>query len=164
MAPDVIVPAEKSTCTCCWIAPALLTTATLVVGAQLWEPVVAPGSRKQVLLFNIATVVTVVIGVAVLYAALFVLALIAAFWFVVPNVFRDAVGHPASLRDYLELAWLTCSLAMIGGALGAALESNAAVRDALAVGLGLADQRCKACAERLDTRNVEAVVDLAGVD
>ncbi|OBG76969.1 MULTISPECIES: hypothetical protein [unclassified Mycobacterium] len=106
------------------------TAGTLIVGAQLWEPVVTAGSRKQVLLFNIATAVTVVIGVTVLYAALFVLALIAAFWFVVPRVFRDAVGHPASLRDYLELAWLTCSLAMIGGALGAALESDAAVRDA----------------------------------
>lgn len=106
------------------------TASTLIVGAQLWEPVVAPGSRKQVLLFNIATAVTVIIGVTVLYAALFLLALLAAFWFVVPQVFREAVGHPASLRDYLELAWLTCSLAMIGGALGAALESDAAVRDA----------------------------------
>jgi len=106
------------------------TAATLIVGAGLWERTVAPGVRKQVLLFNIATVVTVVIGVMALYSALYLLALVAAFWFVVPQVFRSVVGHPASLRDYFELAWLTCSLAMIGGALGAALETDDAVRDA----------------------------------
>lgn len=106
------------------------TTATLVIGAGLWETVVSPGSRKQVFLFNIATLVTVLIGVATLYAALFALALIAAFWIVVPKVFLATVGHPVSLRDYVELAWLTCSLAMIGGALGAALESDEAVREA----------------------------------
>jgi len=98
------------------------TTATLIIGAELWEPTVSRELRKQVVLFNIATTVTVVIGVSVLYAALYVLALIAAFWFVLPTIFRDAVGHPVSLRDYFELAWLTSSLAMIGGALGAALE------------------------------------------
>jgi hypothetical protein len=86
--------------------------------------------RKQVLLFNIATTVTVVIGVTVLYAVLYLLALVAAFWFVVPQVFNSAVGHPGSLRDYFQLAWLTCSLAMIGGALGAALETEDAVHDA----------------------------------
>jgi hypothetical protein len=106
------------------------TAATLVVGAELWERTAAPGVRKQVMLFNIATIVTVVIGVAVLYAALYLLALVAAFWFVVPRVFTGAVGHPASLRDYFELAWLTCSLATIGGALGAALETEDAVRQA----------------------------------
>jgi hypothetical protein len=106
------------------------TAATLIVGAELWERTAAPGVRKQVLLFNVATVVTVVIGVTVLYAALYVLALVAAFWFVVPQVFTGAVGHPASLQDYFQLAWLTCSLAMIGGALGAALETEDAVREA----------------------------------
>jgi len=106
------------------------TAATLIVGAGLWERTAAPGVRKQVLLFNIATTVTVVIGVTVLYAALYLLALIAAFWFVVPQVFNNAVGHPGSLRDYFQLAWLTCSLAMIGGALGAALETEDAVYDA----------------------------------
>jgi hypothetical protein len=106
------------------------TAATLVVGAELWERTAAPGVRKQVMLFNIATMVTVVIGVTVLYAALYLLALVAAFWFVVPQVFTNAVGHPASLGDYFELAWLTCSLAMIGGALGAALETEDAVREA----------------------------------
>jgi hypothetical protein len=106
------------------------TAATLIVGAELWERTVTPGVRKQVLLFNIVTTVTVVIGVIVLYAALYLLALVAAFWFVVPQVFNNAVGHPASLRDYFQLAWLTCSLAMIGGALGAALETEDAVHDA----------------------------------
>jgi hypothetical protein len=106
------------------------TAATLIIGAELWERTDAPGVRKQVLLFNIATVVTVAIGVTVLYAALYLLALVAAFWFVVPQVFRSTVGHPVSLRDYFELAWLTSSLAMIGGALGAALETKDAVREA----------------------------------
>jgi hypothetical protein len=86
--------------------------------------------RKQVILFNIATVVTVMIGVTMLYAALYVLALVAAFWFVVPQIWSGQVGHPASLRDYFELAWLISSLAMVGGALGAALESDEAVRAA----------------------------------
>jgi hypothetical protein len=106
------------------------TAATLIVGAELWEHTASPGVRKQVMLFNIATVLTVVIGVTVLYGALYLLALGAAFWFVVPQVFTGAVGHAASLRDYFELAWLTSSLAMIGGALGAALETEDAVRDA----------------------------------
>ncbi len=106
------------------------TTATLIVGAELWEPTVSREVRKQVVMFNIATVVTVLIGVSALYAALYVLALIAAFWFVVPSVLRDAVGHPAAVRDYFELAWLLCSLAMVGGALGAALEPDEAVREA----------------------------------
>jgi hypothetical protein len=47
-----------------------------------------------------------------------------------PQVWVAQVGHPASLRDYFELAWLISSLAMIGGALGAALESDDAVRAA----------------------------------
>jgi hypothetical protein len=106
------------------------TVATLIIGAELWEPIVNRAVRKQVILFNVATVITVLIGVTVLYAALYVLALVAAFWFVLPQIWRDQVGHPASLRDYFELAWLTSSLAMIGGALGAALEPDEAVRAA----------------------------------
>ncbi|MDT5307183.1 MAG: hypothetical protein QOE48_2861, partial [Mycobacterium sp.] len=45
------------------------------------------------------------------------------------NLARPSWPSP-TLRDYFELAWLISSLAMIGGALGAALESDDAVREA----------------------------------
>jgi hypothetical protein len=61
--------------------------------------------------------------------ALFLLALLASRLLVEP-LFAEGLGHPASLSDHLELAWLTCSLATVGGALGAGLETDEAVREA----------------------------------
>ena len=101
-----------------------------MVGAQLWERPRSPRVRKQVLLFNVATTATVVIGVLTLSAVLFVLALVGALLLVVGPLFTEGLGHPAYLSDHLELACLTCSLATVGGALGAGLESGDAVREA----------------------------------
>jgi hypothetical protein len=103
---------------------------TLIVGARLWERVTDPRTRQQIVLFNIATTATVVIGVAAFYVALFVLSLLAGLLLVVPSRLADAIGHPVTFRDYVEVAWLTSSLATVGGALGAGLESDEAVRRA----------------------------------
>jgi hypothetical protein len=104
--------------------------ATLIIGAELWERAAQPRVRQQVLLFNVATTATIVIGVAALYAALFVLALLAGLLLIVPRLLTEAVGHPVAFGDYVEVAWLTSSLATVGGALGAGLESDEAVRRA----------------------------------
>lgn len=112
------------------VAAILATTATLIVGAHLWERPPKPQVRKQVALFNLATTATVLIGVLSLYAALFVLAAAAAGIFVVPDLFTATLSHPAGLTEYLQLAWLTSSLATLGGALGAGLETDEAVREA----------------------------------
>lgn len=103
---------------------------TLIVGAELWERSTDPRVRKQVALFNLATTATVAIGVVSLYAALFVLALPIALLLVAPGLFAHALGHAVGVGDYLELAWLTSSLATVGGALGAGLETDEAVREA----------------------------------
>ena len=103
---------------------------TLIVGAQLWERAPNRRVRKQVALFNVATTATVVIGVLALYAALFVLALAGAVLLVPSSLFADGLTHAVHLSDYVELAWLTSSLATVGGALGAGLETDEAVRDA----------------------------------
>ena len=131
--PDVWLTADRSG----WLRLGVLTvlsvtalTVTLVIGAQLWERADHRGVRQQVVLFNLATTATVVTGVFALYAALFVLSIPAAFLLVVPELLTEKLGHPISLGDYLEVAWLTTSLATVGGALGAGLESDEAVRRA----------------------------------
>jgi hypothetical protein len=62
--------------------------------------------------------------------ALFALILLGASIVIDPSVFDRAVGREVRLADYLRLAWFVASLATVGGALGAALESDEAVREA----------------------------------
>ena len=86
--------------------------------------------REQVALFDPATVATVVIGVLALCAALATPALAGALLLVPSGLFAEGLGHAASIGNHLELAWLTSSPATVGGALGAGLESDEAVREA----------------------------------
>lgn len=105
-------------------------SATLIIGAGLWEHVRRPQMRQQVVLFNLATTATVLIGVLALYAAIFVLALPVTLLLVPRGLLASALGHPVYVSDYVELAWLISSLASFGGALGAGLETDEAVRQA----------------------------------
>jgi hypothetical protein len=46
------------------------------------------------------------------------------------HVLAGALDREVGTRDYATLAWFVASLATIGGALGAGLESDEAVREA----------------------------------
>jgi len=81
-------------------------------------------------LFNIVTAATVGIGVTVLYAALFAAMLTAALLLVPADLLSIALRSTAGVADQVRLAWLATSIAMLGGALGAALESHESVREA----------------------------------
>jgi hypothetical protein len=105
-------------------------TIALIAGAGLWEHTSHPGVRKQVTLFNLATTATVVLGVLSLYAALLLLALVTAPVLVPAQLLEQGTGHGVRVGDYVALAWLTGSLATLGGALGAGLESDESVRAA----------------------------------
>jgi hypothetical protein len=83
--------------------------------------------RQQVVLFNLATTGTVLVGVVALYVVLSVVALPAALLLIPDGLFASALGHPTHFQNYLELAWLTSSLATFGGALGAGLETDEAI-------------------------------------
>jgi hypothetical protein len=105
-------------------------TIALIAGAGLWEHTSHPVGRKQVTLFNLATAATVVLGVLFLYAALLLLALVTSPVLVPAQLLEEGIGHAARVGDYLKLAWLTSSLATLGGALGAGLENDDVVRAA----------------------------------
>jgi hypothetical protein len=106
------------------------TVVSLIVGHHLWERGGSRESRPQVVLFNLATTLTVASGVVALYIAQFAVLLAVALLLLKPNVLAGALRHPAHVADYIKLVWLAASLATTGGALGAALESDDAVREA----------------------------------
>jgi hypothetical protein len=112
------------------IASLAATVGSLIVAHGLWEHAREPRDRERVVLFNAATTATVVIGVLALYAVLFVLTLVGTGLVIDDEVLADSLGHPAGLREHVELAWMVSSVATVGGALGAALETDVAVRRA----------------------------------
>jgi hypothetical protein len=102
----------------------------LVVAHGLWERAPTGRGREQAVLFNLATTATVAVGVATLYVALFLLSLLGAGLVLDSDVLARALGHPVDFGDYAGLAWFVSSLSTVGGALGAGLESDVAVREA----------------------------------
>jgi len=117
------------------LAVALLSLAiilvALVVAHGLWERRRDVAARARVALFNIVTTVTLAIGVASLYLALFVLMTLAAGIVIPPAAFDHQVGHPPNAWDIARLGWLVASIATVGGALGSLLESDSAIREAI---------------------------------
>ena len=107
------------------------TIVTLIVSHDLWERARRPEEREQVVLFNLATVVTVLIGVATLYLALVLIALGCSYALVAPGVFAQELSHPVGFGDHLQLAFLTSAVATLAGALGSLTESEFAVREAM---------------------------------
>ena len=107
-----------------------LTAASLIVVHGLWQAGQRGQARDQVMLFNAATGLTVAIGVLSLYLALWATALAGAALVVTPDAFSDALGSDVGFSDYLTLTWFVSSLATVGGALGAGLESDVAIREA----------------------------------
>ena len=105
-------------------------TVTIMVSTGLWERSPHPAAREQVALFNIVTAATVGFGVAALYLALFIAMLAAALLLVPGSLLGLVLRHPAGVADQVSLAWLATSIATLGGALGAALESGESVREA----------------------------------
>lgn len=117
------------------LALAALVALAIMVGSlilvhRLWEHAENPLAREQVLLFNAATAFTLIAGVLTFYFTLLAATFLAAIVLIPADVLGSTLHRPASLGEYLQLAWLISSLATVGGALGAALESDVAVREA----------------------------------
>jgi uncharacterized membrane protein len=103
---------------------------TLVGAHHLWERALDSRVREQAIMFNIVTLITIGFGILTLYVAVCVLSLAAALVTIVPSVMTEQLGHHSNFADYLRLALLASALATVGGTLGGALESDAAVREA----------------------------------
>lgn len=108
-----------------------LATVALIAAHGLWERTSDPAARERVVLFNLSTAVTLALCTAVLYVALFVIALLDAAALIHPAALEQSVGHGVGVGDYLRLAWLVATIATVGGVLGSLIDSDTAIRDAV---------------------------------
>lgn len=80
--------------------------------------------RYKASLYNTSTVWSLTIGVVISYVLLFVAVLLAAAFTIDEGLLAQTLQHPVSVWDFAEVAWMTTSAALIGGALGSGFESK----------------------------------------
>jgi hypothetical protein len=100
----------------------------LIVAHDLWERANTARGREQAVLFNAATVFTLLLGVLWLYFLLIAACFLGAVVVIDDSVLEQNLDHAADLSNYVVLAWLVSSLATLGAALGSGLESDETVR------------------------------------
>lgn len=104
--------------------------AWLIIEHKLWERPHSADERERAVLYNASTVVTLLIGVMIFHAGLFLLLLLTAWWTLPPELVAKNIGHPVSLATLLLMAWLVSAVATLGGALGSGMEDDDAVKAA----------------------------------
>jgi hypothetical protein len=124
---DSLGPLRLTAATVCSIATMV---AWLIIDHELWERPGGRLARDRARLFNMATVLTVTLGVGCLYVALLATTLAAEWVLVTGELLSQNLRHPVGWPDYVTIAWLASSIATVGGALGSGLESDQAVRAA----------------------------------
>src|SRR3954468_5954743 len=103
----------------------------LAVAHSLWERPSQSGDPALTQRVNVATVLTLLLGLLFAYAVLYVVVL-ASMALVVPHRFMASnLGHPARVEDYAAAAWFAASMAVVVGAIGSGLESDEEVHDTI---------------------------------
>lgn len=100
----------------------LLLTFWLLFHNRLWERPRGYRRRERLVVYNIATVLSVAWAAAAMYVLLFLALLLAALVVIDQQFLASQLGHPIGLGEYLNLAWLAASLGTLGGAIGSSFD------------------------------------------
>ena len=102
-----------------------------IIGAHhLWNRSDQLREDEDVVLLNASTVLTLLLGVVTMAAAVFVFNVAITIFFLEPPVFATDASTAQGLSDHVRLAWLATAFATVAGALGSGLDSDAAVERA----------------------------------
>ncbi|EMY32693.1 hypothetical protein D477_018711 [Arthrobacter crystallopoietes BAB-32] len=96
----------------------------------LWDRSERLGLSGRSGLDNAATVITVLLSVAAMYALLFVVLFLGSLAIISGQYLESQLRHPVGPADYARLAWLASSLGTFAGALGSSFDSNESIREA----------------------------------
>ncbi|MET7372614.1 hypothetical protein [Micromonospora arida] len=102
----------------------------LIVAHDLWEKPSRETPNELARLFNLGTILTLTLATALSYVVLFVGTVLVGALLIDTSVLTQVLQRPVDASDYLTLAWITSSLATVGGAIGSGLENEETVRAA----------------------------------
>ncbi|WP_243087677.1 hypothetical protein [Streptomyces sp. 891-h] len=112
------------------ILAVLAMVAWLILNNNMWERSGNPRLRALSALYNAATLLTVVSGVAIMFLLLLTVAFVSACVIIPTSYLAHTLGHPAGPPDLATVAWLASCLGTVAGALGSGLADEEAVREA----------------------------------
>ena len=103
-------------------------TAWLIVGNRLWDAPRQERLARVVLLYNLSTVLTLLMIVALLYMCLVVLIFTSALIVIAPDYLAEVIGRKPVLARYLDIAWLSAAMGVVAGALGSSFDKDTDMR------------------------------------
>lgn len=107
----------------------VLTMVTwLITSNRLWQRSRTLHSLTEATMYNASTVATLVMAVALLYVALFVGILLTGLVIIESGFMAETIGTEVSLRNYVDIAWLSASLGTVAGALGSNFDDPKDIR------------------------------------
>lgn len=98
----------------------------IIFAHKLWEKASSKSQSQYRILYNVTTIMTLIVITVINYTVLFTLFSISTSIFVPEGIFDVATkeGADDSIENFLRLAWLTTSLALLVGAVGATVEKE----------------------------------------
>lgn len=105
-------------------------TVWLIASHGLWETPVGAHRRERRILYNAATVTSVLLAVGTMFLALFAVVLLGALVVIDVQYLEENIREQAGFSSYVRLAWLASSMGTIGGAVGASFSDAEVVRRA----------------------------------
>lgn len=103
----------------------------LMYNNRLWDRPVSKNRAWLITLYNVSTVVTLLLCVIMLFAALLVFTLVGGLVIISPEFMEQILGYEVGFTDYLRIAWLSASMGVIGGGLGSSFDSEEDIRRSL---------------------------------
>lgn len=103
----------------------------IMVSHGLWESTKKAKHKRIVMLYNLTTIMTLLIAIVIYYMILYLLFLIAELVLLPPGFLGQQVGlkEPASVQLYLSIPWFATSISTVAGAIGAGLLNDQLIKE-----------------------------------
>lgn len=99
----------------------------LLLANNLWERSASVGGKRESLMYNASTVVSLMVSVAALYLLLFGGILAVGLLLIDPQFMTDSIREEARFTNYAHIAWLSASMGTVAGAIGSNFDSDASL-------------------------------------